>query len=383
MAYQFTLPRRTVIGKNALDACETAVRGFGKKALVVTGKIVKTTPAFAGLVQRLGSWKVGFAVFDGITGEPTDRMIAAGVEAYRREGCDFLIAIGGGSPLDSAKAIAAMTALGGAVSDYMGREICGDFPPLVLIPTTAGTGSEATKFTVVTDSEKNVKMLLKGDALLPDLAVVDPSFGLTAPRSVTAATGMDALTHAVESYTSRKANGLTDPYAIDAVKRIFTWLPVAYGDGGSEPAREEMAVAAYEAGVCINNASVTIVHGMSRPIGALFHVPHGISNAMLITECLRYVQDGCPERFAALARAIGAAGPDEGDGEASRKFLGALEGLCKTLAIPTLAEYGIDAAQFERVSGKMARDAMASGSPANTIKPVTEEDLLQIYKKLW
>ncbi len=310
-------------------------------------------------------------------------MIEAGVKAYQATGCDFILAIGGGSPLDSAKAIAAMSVLGGRISDYMGVEIKGQFPPVALIPTTAGTGSEATKFTIITDTVKDIKMLLKGDALLPQLAIVDPFFSLTSPPEITAATGMDALTHAVEAYTSRKANALTDVYALSAVKRIFGYLPIAYSDGSNEKAREEMQIAAFEAGVCINNASVTLVHGMSRPIGALFHVPHGISNAMLITECLSYALDGCYERFGALARTIGAAGGDTPEEEAAQLFLQALKKLCKHCNIPTLEEYGIKKADFKAAMDKMASDAMASGSPSNTIKPVEKEDLLTIYQSLW
>ena len=383
MAYQFTLPGRTVIGEDALQASEAAIKTLGKKAFVVTGKHVTKAGIVKILTDLLKKWGIDEAVFSDITGEPTDKMIAAGVEAYKAAGCDFLIAIGGGSPLDSAKAIAAMSVLGGQVSDYMGKEIEGDFPPLVLIPTTAGTGSEATKFTIITDTENDVKMLLKGDALLPDLAVVDPVFTLTAPQNITAATGMDALTHAVESYTSRKGNALTDMYALDAIKRIFLYLPAAYNDGSDQKARKEMAIAAYEAGVCINNASVTLVHGMSRPIGALFHVPHGISNAMIMKECLGYVLDGCYERFANIARTIGAAEVSDDDKEAAERFLEKLAELCSQLNIPTLEAYGIKKDVFDSYVDKMAQDAMTSGSPSNTIKAVSKQDLIEIYNGLW
>ena len=225
-------------------------------------------------------------------------------------------------------------------------------------------------------------MLLKGDALIPELAIVDYNLTVSAPKSVTAATGMDALTHAVESYTSRKANPITDMYALSAIKRIFKYLPIAYKDGGNLEARKEMSLAAFEAGVCINNASVTIVHGMSRPIGALFHVPHGISNAMLIKECLKYVLDGAYDKFADIARAIKVADESMEDKEAAYKFLDALDELCKTVEIPTLEEYGIDKAEFDKVKEKMAKDAMDSGSPSNTIKVVDKEDLIKIYDAL-
>ncbi|MDP4177894.1 MAG: iron-containing alcohol dehydrogenase [Bacillota bacterium] len=383
MAYEFSLPRHTFIGDNALEDSGKVIKTFGKKALIVSGKIVTKVGTVGVLTDLLIKWGICFEIFNEITGEPTDEMIKKGVQVYKNAECDFCIAIGGGSPLDSGKAIAAMTKLEGEISDYMGKEIKGDFPPLVLIPTTAGTGSEATKFTVITDLKKNIKMLLKGDALLPDLAVIDSKFSITAPKSVTAATGMDALTHAVEAYTSKKANPLTDIFAISAIKRIFKYLPIAYKNGEDERARSEMSLAAYEAGVCINNSSVTIVHGMSRPIGAIFHVAHGISNAMLIKECLSYVLDGSYERFGAIGREINQLDDKISDKEAAESFLDRLTELCNICEIPTLKEYGIKKEDFNKVVDKMAQDAMDSGSPSNTIKSVTKQDLLNIYFKLW
>lgn len=383
MAYEFSLPGRTIIGDNALEASEKVIKSFGKKAFIVSGKVVTKMGTVKILTDCLTKWGIKFEIFNDITGEPTDTMIESGVEAYKNAQCDFCIAIGGGSPLDSGKAIIAMTKLEGEICDYMGETMEGDFPPLVLIPTTAGTGSEATKFTIITDSKKNIKMLLKGDALSPDLAIIDSKFSMSAPKSVTAATGMDALTHAVEAYTSKKANPLTDTYALSAIKRIFEFLPLAYENGENKKAREEMALAAFEAGVCINNSSVTIVHGMSRPIGANFHVPHGISNAMLIKECLSYVLDGAYERFAEIGRAIKAADNNKSDKEAAEAFLEKLTSLCNRCEIPTLKEYGINKEDFDKVVDKMAEDAMDSGSPSNTRKNITKQDLLNIYNKLW
>jgi len=383
MAYEFSLPGRTIIGDNALEASEKLIKTFGKKAFVVSGKIVTKIGTVKILTDYLTKWGISFELFNDITGEPTDTMIESGVKAYRSAECDFCIAIGGGSPLDSGKAIVAMTKLEGKVSDYMGKTIEGDFPPLVLIPTTAGTGSEATKFTVITDSKRSIKMLLKGEALLPDLAIVDYNYSISAPKSVTAATGMDALTHAIEAYTSRKANPLTDTYAIAAIKRIFTYLPRAYKNGEDKKAREEMALASFEAGVCINNSSVTIVHGMSRPIGALFHVAHGISNAMLIKAGLAYVMDGSYERFGAIGRAIKGADSLMSDKEAAEAFLDKLTSLCNICEIPSLKEYGISKEEFHEQIDNMAQAAMDSGSPSNTIKDVTKQDLINIYNRLY
>ena len=211
------------------------------------------------------------------------------LECYRSNGCDFLIALGGGSPIDAMKAIGSVVSNGGCINDYYGKIIDKPTPPMIAVPTTSGTGSEATQFTIITNTQADIKMLLKGAVLMPDLAIDDPAFTLTAPQSVTAATGLDALCHAAEAYTSRMAQPLTDEFALSAVKRIFKYLPICYNEGQNIKAREQMSLAALEAGIAFNNASVTIIHGMSRPIGALFHVPHGISNAMLMYECFSYV----------------------------------------------------------------------------------------------
>ena len=226
-------------------------------------------------------------------------------------------------------------------------------------------------------------MLVNGKVLMPDLAIIDPQFTMTAPPKITAATGLDALCHCVEAYTSRKAQTLSDTFAVSAVKRIFKYLPVAYKDGKNEEARVQMSVAALEAGIAFNNASVTIIHGMSRPIGALFHVAHGLSNAMLMKECLSFALEGAYERFADLGRAIGVATPEDSDQAASEKFLDAVVALTEELETPTLAEFGIDKEKFFEVIEKMAYDAMDSGSPQNTQREITQADVEQMYKNLW
>lgn len=379
----FAIPAHILIGKDALSSAVPYLKSYGNRAFIVTGKHVGKSPMMAQLKKTLEEASIASFVFDGITGEPTDVMIEEGLAQYKKTNAQFLIGIGGGSPLDSAKAIAAMAVNGGKIADYNGKEITGDLPPIVAIPTTSGTGSEATKFTVVTDQEKDIKMLLKGDCLVPDLAIVEPEFTMDMPKSVTAATGLDALTHAVEAYTSKKAFALTDVHAVSAVKRILTYLPAAYRNGYDAKAREEMALAALEAGICINNSSVTIVHGMSRPIGALFHVPHGLSNAMLLEECLRFALDGAYDRFGELGRAVGAAAPADDDETASEKLLAAIAEVIKACEVPTLREYGIKEEAFAPVIEKMAEDAIASGSPGNTRKNVTKEDCVAIYKTVF
>lgn len=379
----FKTPEYTLIGSKALEEAKPYLKKCGKKALIVTGKHVVLSDMMAELKKALEEIGIAYFVFDGITGEPTNVMIDEGIAAYKENGCDFCIGIGGGSPLDSAKAIAAMITNEGKIADYNGKVIEKPIPPVVAIPTTAGTGSEATQFTVITDVEKDIKMLLKGGYLVPKIAIVDPAYTYSAPKSITAATGMDALTHAIEAYTSRKALPVTDTLAVSAVKRIMKYLPAAYKDGSDEKARYEMSVASYEAGICINNSTVTLVHGMSRPIGALFHVAHGISNAMLLTKCLAFALDGAYEKFANLGREIGAATAEDDDKTASEKFIEALNEICKICEIPSLLEYGIPKDEFFAHMEKMAHDALTSGSPGNTMKPISEQDIIEIYKKLW
>lgn len=383
MAHLFLTPKKIIYGKDALVKSGPYIQELGRKALIVTDHVMVSTGNVQKLTDLLDKIQMKYEIYAEINSEPTDKMLYAGLAIYNDTHCDLLIGLGGGSPIDAAKAIGAMIANPGKLADYMGREIENMLPGLVAIPTTAGTGSEATQFTIITDTESDVKMLLKGAVLLPSLAVVDPGLTVTSPAKVTAATGIDALTHAVEAYTSRKAQPMTDMYAISACKRIFKSLPHAYADGANLEARNQMSMASLEAGIAFNNASVTLVHGMSRPIGALFHVPHGISNAMLIEECLKFAAQGAVERFADIAKATGLYKEGMSDSEAAEALIQAIHKLCKQLNIPTLLEYGVNKDEYFASIEKMAKDALASGSPDNTIRRPNKDDIITLYKNLW
>lgn len=382
MAREFIMPGHIISGPGALEQAGTWFASFGKKAFIVTDQMMIQLGNCQKLEEVLKAHGVDYYIFSEITGEPTDLMVKKGLAAYKEQSCDFLIALGGGSAIDAMKAVASLAESGGEISDYMGKEIQVKTPPMAAIPTTAGTGSEATQFTIITDTEKDIKMLLKGRVLMPDMAVIDARFTMTAPPKITAATGLDALCHGIEAYTSRKAQPMSDTFALSAVKRIFRYLPKAYRDGKDQEAREQMALAALEAGIAFNNSSVTVIHGMSRPIGALFHVAHGLSNAMLMKECLTFALSGAKERFGDLGRAVGVASENDTDAEAGRKFLAGVEALVKELDIPDLEGAGIQREKFFELIDKMAHDAMESGSPQNTMRDITEE-VKEIYKKLW
>lgn len=383
MAREFIMPGQIITGAGAIDMAAGILGKLGKKAMIVTDQVMVELGNCAKVEAALKNHGRAYTVYSGITGEPTDTMIENGIKQYKDEGCDFLVGLGGGSPIDSMKAIGSLVEGGGNISDYMGKIIDAKMPPMAAIPTTAGTGSEATQFTIITDTKRDIKMLLKGKVLMPVLAICDPQFTMTAPPKITASTGLDALCHAVEAYTSGKAQALSDTFALSAVKRIFRYLPAAFHDGADEKARTEMAVASLEAGIAFNNSSVTLIHGMSRPIGALFHVPHGLSNAMLMKECLSYALSGAYDRFAQLGRSIGAASEKDSDKEAGEKFLEAVAALTKELDTPSLEQSGIDKDAFFNSIGKMAYDAMESGSPQNTRREITQADVERIYRRLW
>lgn len=383
MADIFFAPGKVISGSHALESAAETIGGMGKKALVVTDAMMEKLGNLDRLTCMLSESGVSYAVYADINGEPDDRMVERGVRLYQEEKCDFLVGLGGGSPIDSMKAIAMITEYGGKPADYMGKTIIRRLPPMAAIPTTAGTGSEATQFTIIADRSSQVKMLLKGPSLMPDVAVIDPRFTITAPPKITAATGVDALTHAIEAYTSRKAQPLSDTFALSACRRIFGSLKNAWEHGEDVESRIQMSLASLEAGMAFNNSSVTVVHGMSRPVGALYHVPHGISNAMLLNVCLEYIADGAEDRFADIAVNCGFA--EEGDrrDKAAAALLKETAQLLKDIQIPTLEEYGINREDFWKNIPKMARDAYASGSPSNTRKEITAEVMEELYRRLW
>lgn len=383
MGHIFMVPKTIISGTNVITELGQHIEGKGTKALIVTDQAMVTFGNAAKVEDALKKAGIPYVIYDGSNTEPTDKIVDAGLKMYKEEKCDFIIALGGGSPMDTAKAIAFLSVGGGKLRDYMHKSIDFPVPYLVAIPTTAGTGSEVTKNTIIADTETNVKMLLGGPSIIPSLAVVDPSFTMTAPPKVTAATGIDALTHAIEAYTSRKAQPLTDIFALSAIKKIHKNLPVCYKDGKNEAARLEMSLAALEAGIAFTNASVTIVHGMSRPIGALFHIAHGASNAMLLPACLRFAIKENTARFAEIGRIMGVADANTPDAEAAAAMAAEVDRFCKEVGIQTIEEAGVKRDDWYASLSKMADDALESGSPQNTMRIPTKEQIIDIYKELY
>ena len=381
MANKFLMPTQIYTGEGALEDAGKAIVKMGKRAFIVTDTTMEKLGNLKKLTDVLEENDVKYSVYSEINSEPCDTMIYRGVKLLEESNSDCMIAIGGGSPIDSMKAIAMMHECGGLLRDRMGKYFDEKRLPMAAIPTTAGTGSECTQFTIINDTEKNVKMLLSGSSLIPDLAIIDPMFTLTAPKSVTAATGIDALCHAVESFTSRKAQPISETMSLAAIEKIFKYLPICFDEPDNVTAREMMAIAATQAGTAFNNSSVTIIHGMSRPIGANFHIAHGLSNAVLMESCLQYVRTPIEGKLAIIARQAKLTTCCD-DHEAANQFFVSLHELLAHLQIPSIKDIIKDRDKYISLLPKMSEDAMISRSPANTIMPLKKEDLQKIYLAL-
>jgi alcohol dehydrogenase class IV len=323
-------------------------------------------------------------IFSETVADPTSEIVEAGVRAFIAGENDALVSLGGGSPIDTAKAIGMLATNGGHPRDYkVPHTIPNAGPVHIAIPTTAGTGSEVTRFTVITDSERDEKMLIAGGALLPSAALVDYQLTLSMPPRLTADTGTDALTHAIEAYVSRKANRFTDTMALSAMKIIWTELPRAFNEPQNETAREAIMFAATLAGVAFSNASVALVHGMSRPIGAFFHVPHGLSNAMLLPAVTAFSVHGHEERYADCARAMGIVSAADSARVAGGKLVEALYRRNEELHVPSPHDYGIDKDRYFAAIPLMSAQALASGSPHNNPRIPSAEEIEQLYRQVW
>ena len=256
-------------------------------------------------------------------------------------------------------------------------------PPHVAVPTTAGTGSEVTRFTVITEVETEEKMLIAGDALLPSAAVVDYELTLTMPARLTADTGTDSLTHAIEAYVSRRANPFADVFALAAMKTIWRELPTSYHQPHNREAREAMMLAATQAGIAFSNASVALVHGMSRPLGVHFHIPHGLSNAMLLPAVTAFSVSAAAERYATCARTMGVAPQGASEDEGIAALIRSLYERNAELQVPSPRRFGIAKNRYEAAIATMTAQALASGSPQNNPRIPTADEIAAIYRKAW
>jgi alcohol dehydrogenase class IV len=287
--------------------------------------------------------------------------------------------------MDTAKAIAILANNPPPISLYAGlHKVANAGAPLVLIPTTAGTGSEVTKVTVITDTERDVKMMMLDVSLLAQIALVDYELTMSMPATLTAHVGMDTFTHGLEAYVSQKANPISDPIALSCMKLVADNICTASNEPDNRKAREAMMLAACQGGMAFSNSSVCLVHGMSRPIGANFHIPHGLSNSVLLYDITKYSINGNLERYATIARTIGAADEGESDKNASEALPAYIESLNQRLNIPRLRDLvNNDKELYEGKFDSMAQAALDSGSPQNNPVVPLHSEIVELYQAAW
>jgi alcohol dehydrogenase class IV len=355
-----------------------------RRPLIVTDPFLFRQGLARTLVEHLDRRGVESATFSETVSDPTSDVVEVGLGVFRDGKHDGIVSLGGGSSIDTAKAIGMLVANGGHPRDYkVPNPIPRTGPPHVAIPTTAGTGSEVTRVTVIIDSARGEKMLIAGAPLLPSAAVVDYELSMTMPARLTADTGVDSLTHAIEAYVSRRANPFSDTFAVSAMRTIWNELPVAFAEPGNRTAREAMMFAATFGGIAFSNASVALVHGMSRPIGVFFHVPHGLSNAMLLPAVTEFSVEAAAERYAACARTMGLAPPELPTNEALVRLVEGLYTLNRRLQVPSPKAYGISEAEYFDAIPTMAAQALASGSPQNNPRVPTADEIASLYRQIW
>lgn len=378
------LPRILRVGAGASAELAPTLRQLGlARPLLVTDPFMVECGYCAQLQAALDTAGIGWGLFADCVPDPTTDSVEAALARLRAGEHDCVVGLGGGSSLDTAKAVAVLALGGGAMRDYRVPAQADRGLPIVAIPTTAGTGSEATRFAVITDTRTQEKMLCAGLGLMPVAALVDYELTLSMPWRLTADTGLDSLCHALEAYVSRRANPFTDSVALTAMRTIAANLRTACAEPGNRAAREAMMLAATQGGIAFANASVTLIHGMSRPIGALFHVPHGLSNAMLLPAVTAWSVPHAVARYADCARCMGLAAAGDSDAAAADKLVAGLRRLTADLEVPGPRQYGIDERAWFDSLDLMARQALDSGSPDHNPRVPAAAEIVALYRELW
>ena len=385
MIATITTPPIMLIGGGAIAELADVLDKLGcTKPLVVTDPFMRDSGKLSAITTVLDGANISWHVFADTVPEPTDDVVVTGTDIIRDGDFDCLIALGGGSPIDTAKAMSLLAHGGGTVRDYkVPNQPNEQGLPLVAIPTTAGTGSEVTKVTVITDKSTDEKMLIMGLGCLPAAAIVDYELTYSVPYRTTADTGLDSLTHAIEAYVSAKHNPFTDNLALCAMGLISKHIRTACNEPDNSAAREAMMLAATQGGMAFSNASVCLVHGMSRPIGAFFHVAHGLSNAMLLPTITAFSAPAAMERYADCARAMGLASSHTNAENAVASLIAELRQLNCDLQVPSPQSYGIDENAYFSLLPTMAEQALASGSPNNNPRVPSAKEITQLYREAW
>ena len=379
-AFQFLASPRLRFQSGCLEALGQEVKTMGaKKVLLVTDRGVKSSGLLDRAIQSLEKEKISYTAFDEVEPNPSIQTIEKGFIRFKENGCDFLVGLGGGSPMDVAKAIGVQVTNPGPLLNYEGLDkVVNPIPPLIAIPTTAGTGSEVTAASVFTDRARKFKTFLRSTYIVPKVALLDPQLLLTLPPPILASTGMDAFTHAYESFVSTNTNPVSQALAIDAIRLISQNLRRFYAYPENLEAAEAMMIASTMAGLAFASGRTGIVHGMAHPLGGHYDVPHGVANAILLPHCMEFTRMGTPELFRRIAEAMEEDIRGVSLDGASKKAVEAVRNLLSDIGIPkNLREAGAGKEGIE----VMAQEAIQSKLQLNTPRKITVEDVKVLYEK--
>ncbi|MFB2864496.1 L-threonine dehydrogenase [Aeromonas sp. MdU4] len=377
--FKFYIPAINLMGAGCLQEAAADIKGYGyRKALIVTDKILNQIGVVAKLTTLLTEHGIESVVFDETKPNPTTSNVEAGLAMIKANGCDCVISLGGGSPHDCAKGIALVAANGGNIKDYEGVDRSAKPQlPLIAINTTAGTASEMTRFCIITDEARHVKMAIIDKHVTPLMSVNDPELMLAKPAGLTAATGMDALTHAIEAYVSTIATPVTDASAIMAIELIAKHLRTAVEHGDDLHAREQMAYAQFLAGMAFNNASLGYVHAMAHQLGGFYDLPHGVCNAILLPHVQTYNVQVSAARLKDVARYMGVDVSAMNDEQGAAAAIAAIKQLALDVKIPAgLEQLGVKADDFDTLASNALKDACGFTNP----KQASHEEIVAIFR---
>lgn len=384
---EFYMPPVTVIGSGAIKEIPAKLASLGgTKPLLVTDKGMTQLGVTASIVQIIQAAGMHCAVYDETVPNPTDQNVKDGLAQYAINGCDCIITLGGGSAHDCGKGVGIVATNGGTIHQYEGvNKARVAMPPFIAVNTTAGTASEMTRFCIITDTARKVKMAIVDWRVTPSIALDDPELMVGMPPSLTAATGIDALTHAVEAYVSTEATHLTDANAEKAMKLIAKYLRRAVGNGRNIEAREAMCFAQYQAGMAFNNAGLGYVHAMAHQLGGYLNLPHGECNAILLPHVCEFNMLSAMDRFAEMAGFFGVQSGARTQREAATNLIQAIRDLLQDIGIPSsltlLAQkYGktVNPEDFSAMADSAMKDACAATNPRN----MNKQDIMAIYRKI-
>jgi alcohol dehydrogenase len=377
-SFSYQLPTRIEYGVGAVEKlAEELLSRHVKNVMLITDVRLASSGLLSRFTTHLGSNRIGYDVFTRVEANPKDYNVEEGAQkaAFLKPEC--LVAIGGGSPIDCAKAISVVAPGGGRVREYEGQgKITDDVLPLIAIPTTAGSGSEVTFSAVITDTREHYKFSIKDPKIAPQVAIVDPELTVSMPPALTAATGMDALTHAIEAYTAKAAEPIADAVALYAVEMIFRHLKTAVSDGRNIEARSGMLLGSVLAAMAFSHSDVAAVHCIAEALGGKYDLAHGVCNAVVLPAIMEYNLDSCTEKYARIARAMGFSYRNAHSG--AQKAIAAVKKLAADIKLPEFKDLGVKKADFD----ELACNSAANGSNADNPRPMGKDDYLTIFRSL-